>query len=80
MTDKLISLDTPKRPRIFWLVRLRDISGISGEGMIAEGIQFHDGQCVISWFGRFHTLEIAPNIEEVEAIHGHKGATRIIWE
>ena len=74
------SVQGVQKPKLFWLVRLEDISGVSGDGTVAEGIQFHDKQCVISWFGRFHTLEIAPNIEEIEGIHGHGGATRIVWE
>ena len=67
-------------PRTFKLVRSRDVSGVSGEGLVAEGAMFHDGQVVLSWFGRHHTLEIAPNIEDVIAIHGHSGCTKIVWD
>lgn len=66
-------------PRAFHLVRKEDVSGVSGTGVIAEGIVFHDGQVVLSWFGQFHTLEILPKIEDVEAIHGHEGRTQIVW-
>lgn len=66
--------------KTFQLVRLKDVSGVSGTGVVAEGVVFHDGQVVMSWFGRHHTLEICPTIEDVEAIHGHHGATRIVWD
>ena len=65
--------------RRFQLVRSEDLSGVSGIGLIAEGVQFHDGQCVLSWFGRLHTVEVAPNIQTVIAIHGHDGRTVIQW-
>lgn len=63
--------------RRFLLVRSVDVSGISGTGKVAEGVVFHDGQCVISWFGQYHTIEVHPNVETVLAIHGHSGKTTI---
>ena len=68
------------KPRTFRLVRIKDISGVSGKGLVAEGVVFHDGQAILSWFGRFHTLEIAPSIEEIEQIHGHGGLTKVVWD
>ena len=65
--------------RYFHLLRTEDISGNSGVGIVAEGIQFHDGQCVVSWFGKYHSIEIHPSIKQVEALHGHGGRTAIIW-
>ena len=66
--------------KTFKLVRKEDISGVSGTGTVAEGVEFHDGQVVMSWFGQYHTLEIAPSIESVIAIHGHNGATEVIYD
>lgn len=65
--------------RYFQLLRLEDVSGLSGTGLVAEGLQFHDGQCALSWFGKYHSLEIHPSIEQVKALHGHGGRTKIIW-
>jgi hypothetical protein len=65
--------------RTFKLIRLEDVSGVSGTGTVAEGVRFHDGQCVVSWFGEHHTMEISPNIETVMAIHGHNGKTLLEW-
>lgn len=65
--------------RTFKLVRKEDVSGVSGTGEVAEGVEFHDGQVVMSWFGRHHTIEVAPSIETVIAIHGHEGRTEVKW-
>lgn len=62
------------------MVRHEDLSGVSGTGTVAEGIEFHDGQIALSWFGRFHTITVAPNIETIERVHGHEGRTVIEWE
>ena len=66
--------------RTFSLLRKEDISGVSGTGTIAEGVVFHDGQVVLSWFGRFHTIEVCPTIDTVIALHGHNGSTFIQWD
>jgi len=65
--------------RRFVLNRHKDISGVSGLGIVAEGIQFQDGQCVLSWLGRYHTVEVLPDLNAVLAIHGHEGNTTIDW-
>ena len=66
--------------RKFELVRAVDVSGVSGTGIVAEGIQFHDGQVVMSWFGQHHTIEVSPSIDATIAIHGHGGTTVVRWE
>lgn len=61
--------------RYFHLVRKEDVSGVSGTGKVAEGIEFHDGQVVLSWYGVHHTIEVLPSIDTLLAIHGHDGRT-----
>lgn len=63
----------------FFLVRKQDVSGVSGTGIVAEGVEFHDGQCVLSWFGRHHTIEVCPKLADVLAIHGHNGTTEVVF-
>jgi hypothetical protein len=65
--------------RRFELVRDQDVSGVSGVGIVAEGVQFHDGQVSVSWFGAHHCVSVWPHIDDVTAIHGHGGLTRIVW-
>ena len=65
--------------KTFKLVRTVDLSGVSGIGRVAEGVEFHDGKVVLSWLGKFHTIEIVPNIKTVLLIHGHQGTTEVVW-
>lgn len=66
--------------RLFYLQRDEDETGISGTGTVAEGVEFDDGQCVISWLTRYHSVAIYPNVDELEAIHGHGGKTKVVWQ
>jgi hypothetical protein len=66
--------------KMFRLVRKEDVSGVSGVGVVAEGVEFHDGQCVMSWYGRHHTIEVAPRIDDIIEIHGHEGKTVVQWD
>lgn len=66
--------------RRFVLHRLQDESGVSGTGVVAEGIQFSDGRCVIRWLTNVQSLAIYQNADEVEAVHGHQGKTIILWQ
>lgn len=66
--------------RRFVLQRNEDVSGVSGTGVVAEGIQFTDGVCVIRW----KTVPIAStavydSVDDLIGIHGHEGATQISW-
>ena len=66
--------------RVFELIRTEDLSGISGTGLVAQGIEFDDGQCVMRWLSKPRTTAIYNNIKELEAIHGHKGRTKIFFK
>ena len=66
--------------RTFTLQRDVDISGISGTGKVAEGIEFSNGKVAVQWVvGEHQSTVVWDNIESVEAIHGHNGATKIVW-
>lgn len=66
-------------PKRFFLMREHDISGISGDGMVASGAQFADGRCVFQWFGKINSVEVYDSIRDVDMIHGHEGKTSIVW-
>ncbi len=66
-------------PRRFELVRDVDVSGVSGVGHVADGVQFADGVCVTRWRGVVAQTCVWASIGAVEAVHGHEGATRIVW-
>lgn len=65
--------------RIFQLHRDHDVSGISGTGIVADGVVFPDGVTVIRWRGERRSTVVWQSVDDVEAIHGHGGATRIVW-
>jgi hypothetical protein len=68
--------------RTFELHRDDDETGISGTGVVAEGIEFSDGHVAMRWQTHrsdHHSTVIWEHIGSVEVIHGHNGKTRIVW-
>jgi hypothetical protein len=63
----------------FLLDRIEDETGISGEGLIAEGVKFSDGTVVIRWLTDTKSTTIFQSVADMEAIHGHEGKTVPIW-
>jgi hypothetical protein len=74
--------NTPDFGKPFALVRDTDVSGVSGTGIVANGILWPDGQAVIHWTGSAYptTTPHPGGMESVLAVHGHGGATRVIWK
>ena len=82
MTDHL--------PRRFELVRVDDVSGTSGTGVVAVGVAYPDGAVHMQWRNvENEDLETTSNgvafkpapdgIAATEEIHGHEGRTQIRW-
>ncbi len=65
--------------RRFVLARSEDVSGVSGTGDVAEGIVFSNGKVVIAWTRVPSSIDICDSVEDLLAIHGHGGRTRIRW-
>lgn len=64
----------------FELHRDEDETGISGTGVVAQGVVWADGTVAMRWIvGEHRSTVIWPDIDAVEAIHGHGGRTRIVW-
>lgn len=64
----------------FHLHRREDQSGVSGTGIVAEGVRFSDGRCVMRWLTGISSIAIYGSIEDLVAIHGHNGKTTVQWE
>ena len=60
----------------FELVRDEDESGVSGTGVVAEGVILDHGACVVTWFNSL-TVSVYTSPWEVIDIHGHGGKTRL---
>lgn len=67
------------RMRRFYLQRNEDETGVSGEGIVGEGVEFTNGGCVMEWKTEFTSICIYENIKALEAIHGHGGKTKVVW-
>jgi hypothetical protein len=66
--------------RRFVLRRSHDVTGVSGVGDVAEGIQFTDGTAVIRWTtGEHRSTVIWPDVDSAEKVHGHGGNTVVAW-
>lgn len=65
--------------RRFELLRHKDISGVSGTGLVAEGVLFTDGTAAIRWHGDRPSTVVWSDIDHAIAIHGHGGNTEFRW-
>ena len=70
-------LGQPTPLKRFHVIRDKDISGVSGVGVVAVGVVFPDHSAVIKWLSEVHSTIIYNSISEVEKIHGHEGNTHI---
>ncbi|BCJ35490.1 hypothetical protein Athai_29930 [Actinocatenispora thailandica] len=69
-------------PRLFALWRHRDPTGQSGTGIVLFGVAFPGGPVLTRWRGLttgIYQLGLWNNVEEVLAVHGHHGATELVW-
>ena len=63
--------------RRFVLYRVKDVSGISGTGNVAEGVIFTDGKVALRWLTRYRSTALYDTIADVLNIHGHDGSTEV---
>jgi hypothetical protein len=65
--------------RRFYLQRDHDVTGVSGAGRVADGVLWPDGSADIRWRGERPSSVHWNELGHAAAIHGHDGATRIVW-
>ena len=73
MTERVLE------PQRFLLWRESDVSGVSGTGLVAWGVEFPDGNVVTRWNAEIAQTCVWASIEEVQKVHGHGGATRVVY-
>ncbi|MCB5168028.1 hypothetical protein LG634_24775 [Streptomyces bambusae] len=67
-------------PRRFYLHRTTDITGVSGTGRVADGILWPDGTASVRWLGEHPSIVFWDRGQaSVDHVHGHGGATQIVW-
>jgi hypothetical protein len=63
--------------RRFILLRVEDVSGSSGTGKVAEGVQASNGWVVVFFADSF---KFFPDIDTLMRVHSHGGRTRFHWQ
>ena len=66
-----------KNLNTFKLVRIDDVTGISGTGEVAVGCEFISGIVVLQWKTEFASTFWYSSLATVEEFHGHGGKTVI---
>lgn len=64
----------------FVLVRDEDISGVSGTGIVAEGIEYSNGSVAITWLTPYRCFASYESMKALEHVHSHGGRTRVVTE
>lgn len=65
--------------RRFELHRDEDATGVSGTGIVVEGVMFSDGSAAYRWMTKYSTICIAQEMEIIYQVHLHEGKTRVVW-
>ena len=66
--------------RRFQLHRDADSTGVSGTGIVVEGVEFTDGTVSMRWLSdTASTAVFAGGVDDVLTIHGHGGLTRMVY-
>lgn len=67
--------------RKFYLLRTEDVSGISGTGVVAEGVIFDNGLGALTWLSDEPLVTaFVRGIRGVRNIHSHHGKTLAVIE
>ena len=66
--------------RFFYLHRKNDVSGVSGAGIVANGVEFDSGRVAMTWVKTdWGVVGVYDNIKAVEQVHGHGGDTEVVY-
>lgn len=78
---KIPTINADEIPKLkkFVLNRKEDESGTSGTGIVAVGVMFPNGLCVLHWTTVVSSLGVYHSIADLEKIHGHGGKTEVRW-
>ncbi|MFM9637632.1 hypothetical protein [Streptomyces turgidiscabies] len=75
---RIVQPDDPARARLFVMRRHVDVSGVSGTGVIVDGVEWPDGTASLRWRGPHPKIDFADRgVPTVLHVHGHSGATEV---
>ena len=69
--------DQQTHMRRFQLHRDEDETGVSGTGIVAEGVEFSSGMVAMTWLSHYRGVTIYEAMKTVESLHG--GKTRVVF-
>jgi len=69
-----------RQARRLHLLRTEDVSGVSGTGIVAFGVQFPDGTIVLNWDTKVSSITIYKSLSDLQQIVGHGGRTKVIYD
>lgn len=75
-----LSMNISYLSRRFHLERVEDASGVSGTGVVAQGVEWSNGSVTLCWLTAVSSICVYANMHAVEVIHGHGGRTRVVWD
>jgi hypothetical protein len=64
--------------KCYRLMRDEDVTGASGEGHVADVVEFDSGKVVVAWRSRHASIVVWDALEHAMAVHGHGGKTRLV--
>jgi hypothetical protein len=65
--------------RTFQLVRDVDVTGKSGTGVVAEGIEWSNGKVTVAWLTQWPSIATFDDLDDLLGAHGHEGSTRAVF-
>ena len=77
MARKPNQIPSNSQMRRFMLIRVEDLTGVSGTGEVAEGTVFSSGLAVIHWLREPYAMGVYQSLEDVISVHGHEGRTQL---
>jgi hypothetical protein len=66
--------------RVFYLYRYDDVSGVSGTGLVAEGVLFSTGKVALTWRTGLSSVTVYDSLKIAKDIHTHKGKSDFFWQ
>ena len=77
MTIKPNHISSNSQMRRLVLIRVEDLTGVSGTGEVAEGTVFSSGLAVIRWLREPYAMGVYQTLDDVISVHGHEGRTQL---
>jgi hypothetical protein len=70
-------------PQLFKMVRHHDETGVSGTGVVAEGMVFSNGKCAVCWLGALSCVQVWETFDAFKKVHidAHPAnGTVLVWD